>query len=277
MLEIPEDASPYASRRSNACALLNSDEFQRLVEAAEIYVASRSALTSFISTLGNIVHRGFQSIREDWQNEIHIKIRDALDFAQRAAVFNMDEDPGRSSSDHLYTATVLITGAGGGALGVPSVVAELPITTGLILRSIADIGRSYGERLDDPEFRATCIDVFAYGSPLDEDDDEEISFFAARIGSVEFAEFITKIAIRYLAAIAPKIAAMSVPVAGSVLGAGVNWAYMNFYQSVARVLFILLPIERTHDREQVRSCFASVVREMRTKQEARKRRKSKTG
>jgi hypothetical protein len=207
MPEIPKDTSPYASRKTNACALLNADEFQRLLEAA----------------------------------------------------------------------TVLITGVGGGAFGLPSVLAELPITTGVILRSIADIGRSYGERLDDPEFRATCIEVFAYGGPLDEDDDEEIAFFAARVGSAEFAEFIAKVAFRYLAAIAPKIAAMSVPIAGSVLGAGVNWAYMNFYQSIARVLFTLLPIERTHDREQVRSCFASVVREMRTKQEARKRREPNTG
>jgi EcsC family protein len=271
MLEFLDDASPYVSRKSNACALLSAAEFQRVVEAAEIYVSSRSALTSFISALGNLVDRGMRNIPPEWQSEILRKLHDTLDFAQRAATFQMDEAPGRPSSDHWYTATVLITGAGGGAFGLPSVLAELPITTGVIFRSIADIGRSYGESLINPEFRATCLEVFAYGSAFDEDDDEEVAFVAAKIGAVEIAEFISKVAFRYASAIAPKIAAMSVPIVGSVLGAGVNWAYMSFYQSIARVLFTLLPIERAHDREQVRSCFSSIVREMRAKQEARKR------
>ncbi len=62
MAEMPIDNSPYASRRSNACALLSPDEFQRLVDAAEMYLSSRSALTSFIATLGNLVHRGLRKI-----------------------------------------------------------------------------------------------------------------------------------------------------------------------------------------------------------------------
>lgn len=273
MAEMPIDNSPYASRRSNACALLSPDEFQRLVDAAEMYLSSRSALTSFIATLGNLVHRGLRKIPEEWQREILKKLHDTLNLTLGAATFQMNEAPGRASLDHWYTATVLVTGVGGGAFGLPSVLAELPITTGVILRSIADIGRSYGESLGDLEFRATCIEVFAFGSPFEEDDQEEAAFIAARIGATEFAEFIAKVAARYAAAMAPKIAAMSVPIVGSVLGASVNWAYINFYQSLARVLFTLLPIERRHDREQVRSCFASLVRELRTRQQAPKQRR----
>ena len=113
--------------------------------------------------------------------------------------------------------------------------------------------------------------MFAYGGPLDEDDEEEIAFVTTRIGAIEVAEIVARVALRYTTALAPKIAAMSVPVAGAVLGAGVNWAYMNFYQSIARVLFMLLPIERKHDPAQIRSCFASLVRELRHKETARKR------
>jgi hypothetical protein len=104
---------------------------------------------------------------------------------------------------------------------------------------------------------------------------KEIAFVLARMGAIESAsqisEAIAKIAIRYAARLAPKIAAMSVPAVGAVLGAGVNWAYMNFYQSMARVLFTLLPIERNHDPAQVRSCFASLVRELQENQAARRR------
>jgi hypothetical protein len=82
---------------------------------------------------------------------------------------------------------------------------------------------------------------------------------------------IAKIAIRYMAALGPKVVAMSVPIAGAVTGAAINFAYLTFYQSMARVLFTLLPIERKHDPAQVRSCFASVVCEMRDREVARRR------
>ena len=268
----PPDSSSDESRRSNACAALDADDFARVVEAAELYVSSRSALMSFVSILGNLVHHGLRRLPEEWRNDIVNKISETLDFALRVSIARMDDRPGRKSSGGRYIAIAVATGAGGGAFGLPSVLAELPITTGLILRSIADIGRSCGERLDDPEFRATCIEVFAYGTPLDEED-EEIAFVLARMGAIESAskisELVGRIAVRYAATLAPKIAAMSVPVTGAVLGAGVNWAYMNFYQSVARVLFMLLPIERKHDPAQVRSCFSSLVRELRNKRGAR--------
>src|SRR5436853_5341864 len=169
-----EDTLLFTSRSSNACALLSAEQFQRVVEAAELYVASRSALDRFIATLGNVAQQGVQKIPEGWQIQVQDKLRDTLNFLQRASTMRMVDDPGRSSSDKWYTATVLITGGVGGAFGLPAVLAELPITTGVIFRSIADIGRSHGEQLDDAEFRATCLEVFAYGTPFDEDDNDDI-------------------------------------------------------------------------------------------------------
>lgn len=264
------DENQFESRRSNACAILEEEEFRRVIEAAEIYVSSRTVLMSFVATLGNVVDRGINRIPEDWRGEITKKIRETLDFAQRVSIVQMDDEPGRRSSGERYTAMAMATGVAGGTLGLPSVLAELPITTGLILRAIADIGRAHGHRLNDPEFRATCIEVFAYGGPLDDDDDADITFIASKLGAIEVSELVAKVAIRYAAALAPKIVAMSVPVAGSVLGAGVNWAYMNFYQSMARVLFMLHPIQRKYDRAQVRSCFGSLVRELLQRRDARR-------
>jgi hypothetical protein len=261
-----QDRSEFRSRSSNACTILSEEEFRRVVEAAEIYLSARSVLMSFIATLGDIVERGLKKVPEDWQDEIKKKVREVLDLAHRVSITRMEHDPGRGSSDNLYTAMAVVSGAGGGTFGLPSILAELPITTGLILRSIADIGRSFGERFDDPQFSATCIEVFAYGGPLEEDDEADITFFMTRVGGVEFSELVAKVAVRYASTATPKIIAMSIPVIGAVTGAGINWIYMRFYQSMARVLFTLLPIERTHDPAQVRSCFASIVSEMRERQ-----------
>ena len=38
---------------------------------------------------------------------------------------------------------------------------ELPLTTTLMLQSIADIARHYGEDLRRPEARLACLEVFA--------------------------------------------------------------------------------------------------------------------
>lgn len=81
---------------------------------------------------------------------------------------------------------------------------------------------------------------------------------------------IAKGAARYAATLGPQIAARSVPLTGAFLAAALNWAYLGFYESIARVLFTLLPIERQHDAAQVRSCFTSVVRELRERQMRRR-------
>ncbi len=262
------------SRRSNACTSLGDEDFARVVAAAEIYLSSRSVLSSIVATLGDLVHRGLAMVPEEWRGPIAAKVHETLVFVQSAAVVNMEDAPGQGSKDWLYAATVIASGIAGGAGGFPALLVELPITTGLMLRSIADIGRSHGERLEDPLFRATCIEVFAYGASIEEDD-EDLAFLVARLGAAQAteatAEMIAKVAARYAAALGPQIAARSVPLTGAFLGAALNWAYMSFYQSMAQVLFTLLPIERKHEPAQVRSCFASVVRELREKQMTRSR------
>jgi len=42
-------------------------------------------------------------------------------------------------------------------------VVELPISTAMMLRSIADIAHSQGEDLEDMEARLSCLEVFALG------------------------------------------------------------------------------------------------------------------
>jgi hypothetical protein len=55
------------------------------------------------------------------------------------------------------------SGAGGGAFGLPALPVELPVSTMIILRSIADIARSEGELITSPEAKLACIEVFALG------------------------------------------------------------------------------------------------------------------
>lgn len=258
------------ARQTNACALLNDEEYDALVRAADEYLAAQGALITLMSTLGSTIEQGLNRLPEGFKQVVTDKVREALEYAQQAALTRMDKDAGREASSRWYGALAAVSGGVSGFFGLPAVLVELPVTTVTILRSIADVARSKGANLDDVGVQATCLEAFAYGGPLDDDDDADLAFFATRVGAVglatrmgtmELADVITRVAVRYTSAVVPKVALQAVPITGAVLGAGLNWSYMQFYQTMASVLFTLRPIELKHDRDQVRSCFASIVRE----------------
>ncbi|HEY7773563.1 MAG TPA: EcsC family protein [Marinagarivorans sp.] len=71
-------------------------------------------------------------------------------------------------------------GAFGGAFGLPALAIGLPISTTIMLRSIADIAHSEGELLNRQEAQLAGLQVFALGGP--NDDDAETGYFGIRAG-----------------------------------------------------------------------------------------------
>ena len=72
------------------------------------------------------------------------------------------------------------SGAIGGAFGLATLAIELPLSTVIMLRSIADIARSEGQSVADPEVQLACLEVFALGGRGPEDDAAESGYFAVR-------------------------------------------------------------------------------------------------
>src|ERR1051326_836104 len=54
--------------------------------------------------------------------------------------------------------------AAGGSFGLATLPLELPVSTIIMLRSIAEIARSEGENLADPEAALSCVQGFALGA-----------------------------------------------------------------------------------------------------------------
>ena len=67
-------------------------------------------------------------------------------------------------SQLLHKALATASGAAGGAFGLSTLPIELPVSTIIILRSIADIARSEGEDLSDPETARSCVQVLHWGT-----------------------------------------------------------------------------------------------------------------
>src|SRR5580704_1664636 len=102
-----------------------------------------------------------------------------LNAALRVALSTMANRP-EAASRLLHKALATASGAIGGSLGLMTAPLELPISTIIMLRSIADIARGEGENLADPDTALSCVQVFALGARTGPVDAAESGYFVVR-------------------------------------------------------------------------------------------------
>ena len=66
------------------------------------------------------------------------------------------------------------SGAVGGAFGLAALTVELPVSTTIMMRSIADVARSEGADLADRQTQLECVMVLALGGSAASDDAAEV-------------------------------------------------------------------------------------------------------
>src|SRR5262245_27337564 len=103
----------------------------------------------------------------------------ALNMALQVALRTVRHAP-LPVSQRLHKVLVTASGAAGGAFGLVTLPIELPVSTVIMLRSIAEIARSEGEDLSDPEAALSCVQVFALGGRPGSTDASESGYFAVR-------------------------------------------------------------------------------------------------
>lgn len=214
-------------------------------------------------------------------------VRSGLDFALQSLAGKPLKDRQR-----MHKTIAVLAGAAGGAFGIVSLPIELPFSTTIMLRSIADIGRSEGQDLSDPRTALACLEVFALGGragsrlvfPSSDGEDEdsisrdgailETGYFAIRAilaksvseaasylagrGAVRevapaIVRLVAQIGSHFGAAVSQKLVAQSVPLLGAAGGAAINYAFADHFQMVARGHFTVLRLERRYGARIVRS------------------------
>lgn len=101
-------------------------------------------ITNFI---GTPIEKGFELLPKNWNTKIGDVTKTALTKAADAAIFTMKNIPGEGSSNLTHKIAVAASGGIGGFFGLSALAIELPISTTIMLRSIADIARSEGENI----------------------------------------------------------------------------------------------------------------------------------
>jgi hypothetical protein len=187
-----------------------------------------------------------------------------------------------SGTRRFHKAAGVLSGAAGGAFGLASLPVELPVSTMLILRSIADIARHEGEDLSEPDTLLACLQVFALGSREEGSGDfTESGYFATRglfaksvseaarylVGraatdeaSPVLVRFLAQIGARFGVVVSQKLAAQAVPVLGAAGGAAVNYAFLTHFQRIAHGHFTIRRLERIYGREAIHAEYEQIAR-----------------
>jgi EcsC protein family len=229
-----------------------------ILSAAVVQLEQPSLAARLAAVMGIPMEKLLGQLPESMRNQIHRVSEDALTRALKVAMKTLDARAANEPWKLAHKLAATLSGATGGMFGIPALVVELPVTTVIILRSIADIARSKGENLADPAARLACLEVFALGSgderpsadriePLRSDapvEQERIhaTYFLTRAALAQqvtaAAELLTKraaaesgsalsrliagIASRFGVAVSEKVAAQAVPIVGAIGGGLIN-------------------------------------------------------
>ncbi|WP_075342001.1 EcsC family protein [Tenacibaculum agarivorans] len=196
--------------------------------------------------------------------------------ATDAAIFTLKQESGAKHQNLLHKITAGTAGAVGGLFGIAGLAVELPITTTIILRSVADIARSNGEIISAPETKLACLEVFALGGNSIEESTLESGYYATRTflsnsmsqatryvteqgiineGAPLFLNIIGKIAKKFGVQVTEKTIAQSIPVIGAAGGALINTLFISHFQDMAKGHFTIRKLERKYGSSLIEELY----------------------
>lgn len=230
--------------------------------------------------LGTPLEKGFGMLPKKWGAMVNEAASKAIAKAMDVALSTMNSLPSNHSSNGWHKLAVGASGAIGGAFGLSTLLIELPVSTTIMLRSIADVARSEGEDLSTPESQLECVQVLALGGRSHKDDAAETGYFAARAAMAQavseaarqvtqkglvqrkgaaLVQLIAQVASRFSVNVSEKVVAQAVPIVGAVGGAVINTLFMEHFQCMARGHFIVRRLERLHGVEEVKVAYSGIT------------------
>lgn len=233
----------------------------------------------FVNVIGTPVEKGFDILPSGWKEVVASSTQKALQIAVNSAILTLGKNARPNAANTLHKLMAAGSGAAGGFWGLPALPLELPLSTTIMLRSIADIGRSEGQSLDDPRVKLACVEVFALGGRSREDDAVESGYFAIRSGlakavndaaqhlarkglnaksSPVILKLITQISSRFGVQVSEKVAAQAIPIIGAAGGAVINTLFIDHFQAMARGHFIILRLEQQYGQDTVKRTYAAI-------------------
>lgn len=248
------------------------------------YAKSLLENPGFTARIANIVgtpiEKGFKLLPKNWSEIVNKASKTALMKALQVAVATLGARKPIKSSERFHKVLVGASGGIGGVFGLAALPIELPVSTTIMLRSIADIARSEGHSLSTVQTRLSCLEVFALGGKSTRDDATESSYWAVRAalakavseattyvaqrGVLEksapaVVRLIGAISTRFGVVVSEQLAAKAVPIVGAAGGTLINVLFMDHFQDMARGHFIVKRLEAKYGPDVVKSTYDSLA------------------
>ncbi|NMG34470.1 EcsC family protein [Azoarcus sp. TTM-91] len=225
--------------------------------------------------LGSPLEKGMAKLPASWREKLGGVAHEALSRAMSTAAGTLGKEQ-KEASPRLHKVLGSLSGAGGGAFGLPGLTVEIPVSTVLIMRAILDIARAHGEDIASPETRLAALEVFALGGPGSADDAAESGYYAVRAalataigeatrhvaanglgqqGAPALVRLLTMVATRYKIQLTQKAASMLIPGLGAAAGATVNLLFMQHFQAMSEGHFTLRRLERKYGADVVKAAY----------------------
>ena len=255
------------------------DEDLEALRSARFTLEHPSLAARLSSVVGTPIDLAIELLPKPWYKRFHQATESAIAKALETAVSSMRRQ--REGSAHEIYYKALVAGSGGiaGFFGLPGLLIELPVSTTLMIRGIAEIARDEGEDIHTAEAQLACVEVFALGGKVESDDAAETGYYGIRLalsgymsaaiahlaqhgfpaesGPVVF-RLVNAVASRFGIAVSQRAATQIVPVIGAISAATVNTIFMQHFQSMARAHFTVRRLERKYGEAFVRSIYKSL-------------------
>jgi hypothetical protein len=250
------------------------------IRAAKVRLDSPSLTARIADIFGKPIQAGLSYLPADWNEKVRGLAQAALLKALDMAILTLGDVESKGNSNN-WLHRILIAGSGvaGGAAGIATLPLELPVSTGIILRSIADIARSEGHNVNRLEVKLSCLEVLAFGGRSSADDGAEEGYWVVRTalarsvseaaayiaerglsekGAPPLVRFVASIASRFSTVLTEEAAAKAVPVIGAVAGGAINLLFMYHFQEIARGHFVIGRLEKTYGTELIEEAYRQV-------------------
>ncbi len=271
-------------------AILPTSQDWADLQRAVALLESPTLTAKMANLIGTPLEFAVNRLPQSVSRRIHGAVEAALFKSAQAALWSMDNTPGKAASPRWHKLAAATSGALGGALGFTALFVELPVSTTIMMRSVADVARSEGFDLREMSTRHACLEVFALGGNSGLDDASETGYYITRGFTAEvmrhlsaelagraaggggvmiglspkeagkwLAKIVEKVAARFGVVVTEKFAAQAVPIIGAVTGATLNTMFTDYYQDMARGHFIVRRLEKQYGYETVRAAYSMLA------------------
>jgi hypothetical protein len=278
------------------------EDGRQFIFEAHSFLDRPSFLLRLANSIGKPLELALHSLPLKQQEIVHNASRRALNRGlvvvtktlpkmNHAMNFKQSEQNSRRLGRWHSTAAFGV-GAIGGFFGAISLPVELPLTTAIMLRSIAAIAAEFQMDLRDPSVQLECLYILSLGSagsaPANAEESMASAYWTSRMAfakmSTEAAKlvvgksaaqlaseieghsvpilvkFLSAIAARFEIVVSEKLMAEALPILGAMGGGVINAAFTNYFGEAARYHFGLRALENRYGRTTIEQYYHTQVR-----------------